>query len=256
MGLAAAASEAYAGRNIAPGALTYREQFSSAPRTGHLADCWMIPFENSVPIRRLTAFKGQRNFAGLWWCATNHRHVGFESWCERDNLMLLDFDRDVVGFSSQPFRIVLPDSLPQISHVPDYFVRLADGSAAVIDVRPDNRVTPADQDIFQATEDLCATVGWAYRRLGGLPAVLLANLRWLSGYRHPRCFRASTAVKLLDRLAVDGPMPIRSLTAATGDPVTILAPLFHLLWTHRIGTDLKRRVLHQDTMVWLNGQAP
>lgn len=31
------------------------------------------------------------------------RHVDFESWCERDNLMLLDFDPNVAGFSSQPF---------------------------------------------------------------------------------------------------------------------------------------------------------
>lgn len=123
----------------------------------------MIPFENSLPTRRLTAFKEQRNFAGLWWWATNQRHVGFESWCERDNLMLLDFDPNVAGFSSQPFRITLPPSLPQSSHVPAYFIRLADGSAAVIDVRPDNRVTPADQEIFQATANLCATVGWAYR---------------------------------------------------------------------------------------------
>ncbi|WP_426989217.1 TnsA-like heteromeric transposase endonuclease subunit [Pseudarthrobacter sp. Y6] len=252
----AAAAEAYAGRDIAPGTLTYREQFSSAPRTGHLAECWMIPFENSLPIRRLTAFKGQRNFAGLWWCATNQRHVGFESWCERDNLMLLDFDPDVAGFSSQPFRIDLPASLPQSSHVPDYFIRLADGSAVVIDVRPDSRVTPADQEIFQATEDLCATVGWAYRRLGGLPPVLLAKLQWLSGYRHPRFFRASAAAKLLDRLAVDGPMSIRSLAIATGDPVTTLAPLFHLLWKQQISTDVRRRVLHYDTVVWLNSEAP
>lgn len=77
--------------------------------------------------------------------------------------MLLDFDPNVAGFSSQPFRITLPPSLPQSSHVPAYFIRLADGSAAVIDVRPDNRVTPADQEIFQATANLCATVGWANR---------------------------------------------------------------------------------------------
>ena len=30
-------------------------------------------------------------------------HVGFESWAERDVAMMLDFDPDVVGFSSQPF---------------------------------------------------------------------------------------------------------------------------------------------------------
>lgn len=170
--------------------------------------------------------------------------------------MLLDFDPNVAGFSSQPFRITLPSSLPQSSHVPDYFIRLADGSAAVIDVRPDSRVAPADQEIFQATAELCTSVGWAYRRLGGLPPVLLANLRWLSGYRHPRCFRAEAVAQLLDRLGSNGPMAIRDLAVAAGDPVTTTASLFHLLWKHLIVTDLKRRVLHHDTMVWLNGEAP
>jgi hypothetical protein len=216
----------------------------------------MIPFENSAPIRRLTAFKGQRNFAGLWWCATNERHVGFESWCERDNLMLLDFDPNVAGFSSQPFRIAMPASLPQRSHVPDYFVRLADGSAVVIDVRPDGKMTPADQEVFKATKDLCATVGWAYRRLGGPSSVFLANLRWLAGYRHPRCFRAPAAAALLDRLTLEGPASVRDLAEATGDPVTTLAPLFHLLWKQQISTDLKGRVLHLDTVVWLKGETP
>ncbi|MET3922296.1 hypothetical protein ABIB26_003255 [Arthrobacter sp. UYEF20] len=105
MGHAAAASEACAGRDIAPGTLTFRGQYSPAATTGLLTECWMIPFENSLSIRRPMAFKGQRSFAGLWWCATNQRHVGFESWCERDNLMSLDFDPNVTGFSSQPFRI-------------------------------------------------------------------------------------------------------------------------------------------------------
>jgi hypothetical protein len=31
------------------------------------------------------------------------QHVGYESWLERDHLMLLDYDPDVVGIASQPF---------------------------------------------------------------------------------------------------------------------------------------------------------
>lgn len=57
----------------------------------------MLPFEDARPVRAPAAFKGQRNFTGLWWCATTNRHVGFESWCERDHLMCLDFDPKVVG---------------------------------------------------------------------------------------------------------------------------------------------------------------
>ncbi|WP_426985774.1 TnsA-like heteromeric transposase endonuclease subunit [Pseudarthrobacter sp. Y6] len=250
MGRSTAASDTLAGQHDPAGTLTFRGQFNSAPTTAYLADCWMVPFELVRPIRSPAAFKGQRNFAGLWWCGTNGRHVGFESWCERDHLMSLDFDPDVIGISSQPFRIALPAPLPQHSHVPDYFVRRGDGSAVVLDVRPDTRVKPADQDVFQATEGLCTGVGWSYQRLGALPSVYLANLRWLAGYRHPRCSREPVATLLTDILS-NGPATLRDLTAAAGDPVTTVPTLFHLLWRHKICTDLHDRPLGKDTLVSL-----
>jgi hypothetical protein len=40
--------------------------------------------------------------SGRWWSATDRRHVGSESWLERD-LMLLDFDPTVIAIGSQPF---------------------------------------------------------------------------------------------------------------------------------------------------------
>jgi hypothetical protein len=123
MGRSMAASDTFAGQHDLAGTLTFRERFSSAPATAFLADCWMVACEDVLPIRQTAAFKGQYNFVGLWWCAPNHRHVGFEFWCERDRLMSLDFDPDVIGVSSRPFSITLPPSLPQHFHVPDYFFR-------------------------------------------------------------------------------------------------------------------------------------
>lgn len=113
MGRAMAAPDDHAQRLNSVGSLSFREQFSLALSSGSLLECWMVPFENARPVRAAAAFKGQRDFAGLWWCATNQRHVGFESWCERDHLMCLDFDAAVTGISSQPFRITLPQPLPQ-----------------------------------------------------------------------------------------------------------------------------------------------
>jgi hypothetical protein len=216
-----------------------RGQLNSAPVTAFLADCWMVPFELVRPVRAAAAFKGQRNFAGLW-CGTNWRHVGFGSWCERDHLMSLDFDPDVIGVSSQPFRIALPAPLLRHSHVPDYFARRGDGSAVVLDVRSEVRVKPAGQDVFQATEGLCTGIGWSCQRLGALPPVYLANLRWLAGYRHPRCSREPVAT-LLTGILVSGPATLRDLKAAAGDPVTTVPTLFRLLWRHRICTDLHSR---------------
>lgn len=255
MGRSIAASDALAGHHAPASTLKFREQFASASTTAQLADCWMIPFEHAQPIRAPAAFKGQRNFAGLWWCTTNQRHIGFESWCERDNLMSLDFDPDVTGISSQPFRITWTAPLPQHSHVPDFFVRHANGTAVVIDVRPDERVKPADEEIFKATMRLCSTVGWGYRRLGALPAIYVGNLRWLSGYRHNRCARESSVAQLLDVLASDGPTTLGSLAIIFGDPLITLPTLFHLMWSHRIRADLWGSPVSNKTLLSL-GAAP
>ena len=46
-------------------------------------------------------------------------HVGFESWLERDVAMTLDFDPEVVMFSSQPFWLVWAQDGEQQRRVPD-----------------------------------------------------------------------------------------------------------------------------------------
>jgi putative transposase len=42
-------------------------------------------------VREFRFGKGLRNFAGWWYFATTGTHIGFESWLERDHLMLMDF---------------------------------------------------------------------------------------------------------------------------------------------------------------------
>jgi hypothetical protein len=76
--------------------------------TADLSDAWSERFESLPPVRVPRAFKGQRNFAGSWWFATTQTHVAFESWLERDHLMLLDFAPDVTAVAAQPVRRVRP----------------------------------------------------------------------------------------------------------------------------------------------------
>jgi hypothetical protein len=49
-------------------------------------------FEDRAPVPSLPSYRGQRHFPGLLWSASMDRHVGFESWLERDHAILLDFD--------------------------------------------------------------------------------------------------------------------------------------------------------------------
>lgn len=106
-------SESSAGHSVLAGTLGFRAQFSSAPTTGHLSDSWMIPFEDSLPIRCPAAYKGNtilRDYGGV---PRTTGHVGFESWCERDQLMRLDFDPAMTGVASQPLASPFPSRSPR-----------------------------------------------------------------------------------------------------------------------------------------------
>ncbi len=141
------------------------EFFDSAGsrRRGPWSEVWCNSFERAAPVRSFPSFKRQRNFTGLYYAATMDAHVGFESWLERDVAMTLDFDSRVVAFSSQPFWLSWPEDGAQRQHGPDFFARLADGTGAVIDVRPDNRIKPRDARAFAVAEAACRQVGWVYQ---------------------------------------------------------------------------------------------
>ena len=149
---------------------------SGVKQSGPLEVVWNTGFEHVLPVRSFGSFQGQRCFQGWWWFAATGEHVGFESWAERDVVMLLDFDRDVVGVSSQPFCLRWAGQPGGRRHVPDFFARLADGSAVVIDVRLDELVGADDAEVFAATR------GRAWRWAG-----VTAGLGWLMGCWRRMC---------------------------------------------------------------------
>jgi hypothetical protein len=140
--------------------------------------------------------------------------------------------------SSQPFTLTWSGAGRAVSHTPDYFARLADGSAVVVDVRPAARERPRDKMKFEATAAACGRAGnWSFRLVHELEPVLAANVRWLSGYRHPR-----------HRDQVLGPLLRQAFSAGAGlldgvsqvaDPIRGLPVLFHLLWRGDLATDLR-----------------
>lgn len=210
-------------------------------------DVARVSFERVEPVRRFPSYKGQRHFPGLWWSSTVGGHVGYESWLERDHLMLLDFDPAVVGIASQPFWLVWAGEDGQTRwHAPDYFARLADGTAVVVDVRPVDRIKPRDAAAFEATGRVCELAGWQYRLVGMPQPVTVANVRWLAGYRHPRHHLAETASAL--RAVFSGTAPLMAGAELVGDRLAVLPVLFHLLWCHDLVTDLSTP-LHEHKLV-------
>jgi hypothetical protein len=220
-------------------------------RRESLARCWNVPFERAAPARELGSYRGQRNFPGWWYFSRTKTHVGFESWLERDHVMAFDADPEVMAVASQPFWLHWLTGGRERRHAPDFFVRLCSGDAIVVDVRPDDRIEPADAEAFAVTEHACAAVGWSYRRVGELGAVVTANLRWLAGYRHPRCRQNDRVGALCEAFAA--PQELLAGAQAVGDPVAVLPVLFHLLWTRELRTDLTASVLGPRSLVSLGG---
>ena len=197
-------------------------------------------FESVAPVREFPSYRGQRHFPGLYWAASTSSHVGFESWLERDHAIVLDFDRKVVAFASQPFWLRWRDTATGLtrSHAPDFFARLAGGGGLVVDCRPAGRVDARSAAAFAAMGQACAAVGWQYRLAAELDPVRVANLRWLAGYRHRRCGEPGLAAAVCS--AFWSPAPLLAQAATVGDPIAVLPVVFHLLWQGLLVVDLSR----------------
>lgn len=222
-------------------------------RQGPLATCWNTRFEAVPPVRKFPSYQGQRNFPGLYFASSTGHHVGFESWLERDQLMMLDFSPRARAFAAQPFWLLWSSGGKARRHAPDFFVRMADGTGVVVDVRADDRIAAEDAEAFEATAGACESVGWGYRRVGELDPVLVANVRWLAGYRHRRCLREEYRVRLVEVFARS--MPLLAGVEEVGDRIAVLPSLFHLMWTGVLATDLALAPLTGTSLVSLGGDA-
>lgn len=213
-----------------------------------LSSCAGVRFEDVRPVRTFRWSRGLGHFPGWWWTATTARHVGFESWLERDHVRALDFDQTVIGIASQPFWLRWEGERGRRRHAPDYFARRVDGTGLVIDVRADDRIEDCDAEAFEVTAQACMQVGWEFRRVGEIDPVLNGNMRWLARYRHPRCAgRAEIVLRL--RGAFKEPVPVLVGAEAVGDRILVLPALFHLMWRQELVADLARERLGPATLV-------
>jgi hypothetical protein len=220
-------------------------------RRGPLSELWNIPYEHVSPVRTFPSFRGQKNFPGLYYAATMDAHVGFESWAERDVAMMLDFDPNVVAFSSQPFWLTWAQGDEERRYAPDYFARLADGSGTVIDVRAEGPLEPLDVEALATAERACREVGWDFRQTAGPEITLAANVRWLAGYRHARCMRHDIA-EVLIRVFGAAPTSLLNGASLAGDLLAVLPVLYHLLWKQTLTAELRTSLLGPTSLVSVN----
>lgn len=205
------------------------------------AEAFGVAFEDCRPVRTFTSAKNQRHTPGLFWSATTGAHIPYESRLERDWLLEADFDPRVIGISTQPFRVDCLDPDGSWRHTPDIFLRMADGSGHVRDVKNSYAAGRTDAVVQrERTKALCRSIGWSYDLVTELPAVRVANLNWLSAYRRPVTIDTDL-VELILR-TVEVPSTVEEITDATGCPEATLPLLFHLAWRQHIVFNLEARM--------------
>ena len=82
---------------------------------------------------------------------------------------------------------------------------------------------------------------------GEVDPVLVANVRWLSRYRHPRCAEPGIGAALLEVFA--GGEGLFAGAELAGERLRVLPVLFHLMWRGRLVAGLSEGPLGPATLV-------
>ena len=202
------------------------------------------------PRREFHWHRGQRHYPGRYWAATTAGFVGYESRLELAALMLEDFDPAVTQIASQPFELIADRDGVERSHVPDYMVADADGGFGVIDVKPARRLDDPDVlDALQWAGRIIEARGWTYRIVSEPAPALLANVRFLAGYRRRIQFPATDVNRAVEASveAMTVGEAFRLAGRALDDQAYGRAVVLHLLWARVLRCDLATGALGQDT---------
>jgi hypothetical protein len=83
--------------------------------------------------------------------------------------------------------------------------------------------------------------------VGAIDPVLLANVKWLAGYRHPRFHQREVAADLVAVFAE--PSGLFEGAERVGDRIAVLPVLYHLLWRRLLRAELALAPLGPRSLV-------
>lgn len=196
----------------------------------------------AAPWRMTRSARGQAHYPGWYWSATTGGHLIYESRLELARLLLADFDPAVVAIAAQPFLLRARAGGRVRRHVPDFLLIHADRTVRVVNVKPAGRL--ADPSVAEALAwpgELFQGHGWGYEIWSGADPVVLANVRFLAGYRRPGMPSDAVTGAVLDAIRPGECVGGLLDRLERGWPRALAkAAVLRLLWQRRLGTDLSR----------------
>lgn len=214
-----------------------------------------------MPVRKVP--KNPRSLTGLVPNTRTASMSAFESSLERDFLLLLDFDPEVVWYEEQPVTIDYHDAQGRRRrYTPDVLVRYRTDHVqrppllCEVKYRTDLRQHwRAYRPKFRAAQRYARQQGWRFRLVTErqVRTPYLENVKFLRRYR-TMPINDVHAAQLLDTLvALEDPNPVRLLAAMTADRwqhAQLLPVLWHLVATRQVRVDLAQP-LTMHSRLWL-----
>ncbi|MEV5901860.1 TnsA-like heteromeric transposase endonuclease subunit [Streptomyces sp. NPDC052127] len=210
-----------------------------------------VVFERCPAVRPFPVRSGRRVAPGWWWSSASGRLVGYGCGAMRTQLMLLDRDPAVVALACRPVELVWREGGRGVGHAPQLMARLKDGSGLLVDCVGRSGPSPRLAGRARVVAAAAETVGWCYRLADPPDPVLVANVRWLAGYRHPR-YAAGPWIPAL-REVFASPRPAAEAVYELGDPIAVWPAVFHALWSGVLRVRLDEP-LHERAVVWVARQ--
>ena len=175
-----------------------------------------------------------------YWSSTLSDHVIYESRLELANLMLADFDVGVKHIAAQPFMLTATVNGRICRHILDYLWGTDEQPIVVDVVRRERLGHDAVKLLCAWTRATVESLGWTYRIVSEPEPTILANVRFLAGYRRGWLVNQEVLVELRSRRGRLAGKSIAEVEASfAGYPKPVVRPaLMHLLWCHEFAADL------------------
>jgi hypothetical protein len=190
---------------------------------------------SSVPWRTFRSHRRQSHLSGYYWSSTTGGHVIYESRLELARLLLADADPEVVGIAAQPF-LVEADGR---RHVPDFFLDRRDAPPLVVNVKPAGRLlNPKVADALAWAAEVFGRHSWDHEIWSGVDAQLLANVRFLAGYRRTALLDPQVLAAARQRLSGRFPLAEAEAVLAAAGLEPARPVILHLVWSGFLRADL------------------
>lgn len=192
----------------------------------------------ATPWRTFRWYRGQKHYSGTCWSSTERSHVIYESRLELARLLYADFDAAVHRIVAQPFLLKATVDRRVRRHVPD-FLLIDEQGPVVVDVKPIARLSnPKVCFALDWTRKLVEGRGWRYEVWSEPPATELDNVRFLAGFRNPRCFDDALVESIRQHKLVGRTLG-EALSVDFGKPSALVrSAVFHVIWNQYLTLDL------------------